>query len=89
MFRELIPRLANRYRVIAPDLPGFGFSEVPAERKPCGGRGRTRLVFERIQTRHDSNHRCVVYQLDSGRLRLSNEFWGDSYSQQEYLGENS
>jgi pimeloyl-ACP methyl ester carboxylesterase len=33
MFRELIPRLANDYRVIAPDLPGFGFTVVPAERK--------------------------------------------------------
>ncbi len=33
MFRELIPRLANDYRVIAPDLPGFGFTEVPEERK--------------------------------------------------------
>jgi pimeloyl-ACP methyl ester carboxylesterase len=33
MFRELIPRLADRYRVIAPDLPGFGFTEVPSERK--------------------------------------------------------
>ena len=33
MFRELIPRLANRFRVIAPDLPGFGFTEVPEERK--------------------------------------------------------
>jgi pimeloyl-ACP methyl ester carboxylesterase len=33
MFRELMPRLASRYRVIAPDLPGFGFTEVPAERK--------------------------------------------------------
>src|SRR3954464_10445229 len=33
MFRELIPRLADRYRVIAPDLPGFGFTEVPATRK--------------------------------------------------------
>jgi pimeloyl-ACP methyl ester carboxylesterase len=32
MYRELIPRLADRYRVIAPDLPGFGFTEVPAER---------------------------------------------------------
>jgi pyruvate/2-oxoglutarate dehydrogenase complex dihydrolipoamide dehydrogenase (E3) component/pimeloyl-ACP methyl ester carboxylesterase len=32
-YRELIPRLADRYRVIAPDLPGFGFTEVPAERK--------------------------------------------------------
>lgn len=32
MFRELIPRLATQYRVIAPDLPGFGFTKVPAER---------------------------------------------------------
>jgi pimeloyl-ACP methyl ester carboxylesterase len=32
-YRELIPRLADRYRVIAPDLPGFGFTEVSAERK--------------------------------------------------------
>jgi len=33
MFRDLIPRLADDYRVIAPDLPGFGFTEVPAERR--------------------------------------------------------
>src|SRR6201994_4799803 len=33
MFRELIPRLADQYRVFAPDLPGFGFTEVPEERK--------------------------------------------------------
>src|ERR1700681_3501031 len=32
-YRELIPRLADRYRVIAPDLPGFGFTEVPSERR--------------------------------------------------------
>ena len=32
-YRELIPRLADRYRVIAPDFPGFGFTEVPAERR--------------------------------------------------------
>jgi pimeloyl-ACP methyl ester carboxylesterase len=32
MFRELIPRLASRYRLIAPDLPGFGFTQVPPER---------------------------------------------------------
>ena len=29
MFRNLIPTLAQRYRVIAPDYPGFGHSEVP------------------------------------------------------------
>jgi pimeloyl-ACP methyl ester carboxylesterase len=33
MFRELIPRLADQFRVIAPDLPGFGFTEVPDKRK--------------------------------------------------------
>jgi pimeloyl-ACP methyl ester carboxylesterase len=32
MYRDLIPRLADRYRVIAPDLPGFGFTNVPASR---------------------------------------------------------
>jgi pimeloyl-ACP methyl ester carboxylesterase len=32
MFRNLIPLLATKYRVIAPDLPGFGFTEVPAGR---------------------------------------------------------
>lgn len=26
MYRHLIPQLADRYRVIAPDLPGFGFT---------------------------------------------------------------
>ncbi len=32
-YRNLIPLLADRYRVIAPDLPGFGFTEVPPERR--------------------------------------------------------
>ena len=31
-YRELIPRLADRYYVFAPDLPGFGFTEVPEGR---------------------------------------------------------
>ena len=29
MFRNLIPRLANSFRVIAPDYPGFGQSSMP------------------------------------------------------------
>ena len=29
MFRDLIPRLTDRYRVIAPDLPGFGQTKTP------------------------------------------------------------
>jgi pimeloyl-ACP methyl ester carboxylesterase len=32
MFRDLIPRLADQFRVIAPDLPGFGFTEVSQKR---------------------------------------------------------
>ncbi|WP_434681515.1 alpha/beta hydrolase [Pseudomonas sp. R1-18] len=30
MFRDVIPALADRYHVIAPDLPAFGFTEAPA-----------------------------------------------------------
>jgi pimeloyl-ACP methyl ester carboxylesterase len=29
MFRDLIPLLADRFHVVAPDLPGFGQSEMP------------------------------------------------------------
>lgn len=32
MFRNLIPLLSAKYHVVAPDLPGFGFTTVPAER---------------------------------------------------------
>lgn len=29
MYRDLIPRLAGRFHVIAPDYPGFGYSDMP------------------------------------------------------------
>src|ERR1044072_6818214 len=29
MFRDLVPQLADRYHLIAPDLPGFGQSDMP------------------------------------------------------------
>src|SRR5581483_5884466 len=41
MFRDLIPRLADRFHVIAPDLPGFGFSDAP-------DRSRFQYRFERL-----------------------------------------
>ncbi|MGC1301195.1 MAG: alpha/beta hydrolase [Caulobacteraceae bacterium] len=31
MFRDLIPMLADRYHVVAPDLPGFGQSAMPLD----------------------------------------------------------
>jgi pimeloyl-ACP methyl ester carboxylesterase len=30
MFRELIPRLSDKYHVVAPDYPGFGYSDTPS-----------------------------------------------------------
>lgn len=32
-YRNFIPLLSHNYRVIAPDLPGFGFTEIPEERQ--------------------------------------------------------
>src|SRR5437764_8733610 len=29
MFRDLVPRLADRFHTIAPDLPGFGRTAMP------------------------------------------------------------
>jgi len=33
MFRDLIPALADSYHLVAPDLPGFGFSDAPERKK--------------------------------------------------------
>jgi pimeloyl-ACP methyl ester carboxylesterase len=41
MYRELIPALADRYRVVAPDLPGFGFTDAP-------DRKRFKYTFEHL-----------------------------------------
>jgi pimeloyl-ACP methyl ester carboxylesterase len=30
MFRELIPRLSDKYHVVAPDYPGYGYSDAPS-----------------------------------------------------------
>jgi pimeloyl-ACP methyl ester carboxylesterase len=54
MFRELIPRLANDYRVIAPDLPGFGFTEVPA---PSGVR---MILFSFLRAQKRFKRTCLT-----------------------------
>jgi pimeloyl-ACP methyl ester carboxylesterase len=41
MFRNFIPALADRYHVVAPDLPGFGFSDAP-------DRKQFRYTFENL-----------------------------------------
>jgi pimeloyl-ACP methyl ester carboxylesterase len=30
MYRELIPRLSDKYHLLAPDFPGYGYSDMPA-----------------------------------------------------------
>ena len=32
-YRTLIPLLAGKYHVLAPDIPGFGFTDVPESRR--------------------------------------------------------
>lgn len=41
MYRGLIPRLADRYHLVAPDLPGFGFTQSP-------GRGEFAYTFDNL-----------------------------------------
>jgi pimeloyl-ACP methyl ester carboxylesterase len=41
MYRELLPMLADRYHVIAPDLPGFGLTEAP-------DRGQYAYTFDQL-----------------------------------------
>ncbi len=73
MFRELIPRLADQFRVIAPDLPGFGFTEVPEKRNytySFDALARTTEAF----TEALGLHRYAIYIFDYGAptgLRLA------------------
>ena len=65
MFRELIPRLASDYRLIAPDLPGFGFTEVPPERKYPYSFDQLALTVEAF-TRALKLYRYAIYVFDYG-----------------------
>ena len=65
MFRELIPRLAGDYRVIAPDLPGFGFTEVPAGTNYVYSFDRLALTIETF-TQAININRYAIYVFDYG-----------------------
>ena len=62
MFRDLIPLLADRFHIVAPDLPGFGKSDTPSGR----------LTFDRIADAIDrfteviGFDRYAVYVFDYG-----------------------
>jgi len=65
MFRELIPRLAGDYRVIAPDLPGFGFTQVPADRKYEYSFDQLALTMDAF-TKALKLNRYAIYVFDYG-----------------------
>ena len=65
MFRELIPRLAGDYRVIAVDLPGFGFTEVPSERGYVYSFDRLAVTIEAF-TQALKMERYTIYVFDYG-----------------------
>ncbi|HKF60273.1 MAG TPA: alpha/beta hydrolase [Dongiaceae bacterium] len=62
MFRDLIPLLADRFHIVAPDLPGFGNSDLP-------GRG---LTFDKVADAIDrltetiGFDRYAIYVFDYG-----------------------
>ena len=65
MFRNLIPALAHHYHTVAPDLPGFGFSDAP-------DRQSYRYTFEQLArtigafTRAIGLERYAIYVFDYG-----------------------
>src|SRR6476619_4828636 len=65
MFRDLIPQLTDQFRLVAPDLPGFGQSDMPA-------RSAFIYTFENIANVIDrfteviGLHRFAIYVFDYG-----------------------
>jgi pimeloyl-ACP methyl ester carboxylesterase len=65
MFRNLIPKLADRYRVVAPDLPGFGQSDLPSREQFKYTFSNLATVMARF-TEVLELHRFAVYVFDYG-----------------------
>ena len=65
MFRDLIPPLADRFHLVAPDLPGFGKSDMPS-------RGQFTYTFDNVAdvidrfTQKIGFDRFAVYVFDYG-----------------------
>ena len=65
MFRDLIPQLADRFHLVAPDLPGFGQSDMPA-------RGQFKYTFDNVAdvidrfTQKIGFDRFAIYVFDYG-----------------------
>jgi pimeloyl-ACP methyl ester carboxylesterase len=73
MFRELIPALSDRFHLVAPDLPGFGQSDMPSRDKFAYTFDRLAQVIERF-TEVIGLVRFAIYIFDYGAptgLRLA------------------
>src|SRR6202012_2336943 len=75
MFRDLIPKLADRFHIVAPDLPGFGLSDMPSRDQFAYTFDNLANVIESF-TEQIGFDRYAVYVFDYGaptgfRLALS------------------
>jgi pimeloyl-ACP methyl ester carboxylesterase len=62
MFRDLMPLLADRFHIVAPDLPGFGKSDRPSDRSTFD---RIAAVIDRFTEVIGFDH-YAVYVFDYG-----------------------
>ncbi len=65
MFRNLIPALADSYHVIAPDFPGFGFSDTPDHTQFTYSFDNLAVVMDRF-TEKLKLDRYAIYVFDYG-----------------------
>jgi pimeloyl-ACP methyl ester carboxylesterase len=65
MFRDLIPLLADRFHIVAPDLPGFGQSDMPPREQFSYTFDNIARVIDRF-TEVVGLNRFAVYVFDYG-----------------------
>src|SRR5438045_5367504 len=65
MFRNLIPALSDSYHVVAPDLPGFGFSDAPDRKQFKYTFENLASVIDRF-TQTKGLERYAIYVFDYG-----------------------
>jgi pimeloyl-ACP methyl ester carboxylesterase len=65
MFRNLIPKLADAYHVIAPDYPGFGHSGIPDRTAFCYSSEHSTSIIETLLAKLAID-RFAMYVMDFG-----------------------